>query len=135
LDIPLSRLHPTVSLAEEVLLENAGKRTEMSDATKAFRAAGKPSAELFAEASAIRSRFHRGGWILGGFVGLILCLKLIGLFIRRKQPEYDVDKGTCFSCGRCFAYCPYEQVRLGLITPEQLKELDRREVKIKQFRA
>jgi ferredoxin len=135
LDNSLSRLHPTVSLAEEVLLENAGKRTEMSDATKAFRATGKPSEELFAEARAIQIQFRKGGWILGGFIGLVLCLKLIGLFVRRRQLEYDVDKGTCLSCGRCFAYCPYEQVRLGLMTPEELKELDRREVRIKQFRA
>jgi len=135
LDIPLSRLHPTVSLAEEVLLENAGKRTEMTDATKAFRASGKPSEELFTKARSIQNQFHKGGWILGGFIGLILCLKLIGLFIRRRQLEYDVDKGMCLSCGRCFAYCPYEQVRLGLMTPEELKELDRRDVKISQFRA
>jgi ferredoxin len=135
LDIPLSRLHPSVSLAEEVLLENAGKRTEMTDATKAFRAAGKPSEELFAEAKSIQRQFRKGGWILGGFIGLILCLKLVGLFMRRRQLEYDVNKGTCLSCGRCFAYCPYEQVRLGLMTPEELKELDRRDVRIKQFRA
>ena len=135
LDVPLSRLHPTVSLAEEVLLENAGKRTEMTDTTRAFRASGKPSEELFSEANSIQTRFRRGGWILGGFIGLILCLKLIGVSLRRRQLEYDVDKGTCLSCGRCFAYCPYEQVRLGLMTPEELKELDRREVRIKQFRA
>jgi ferredoxin len=135
LNIPLSRLHPTVSLAEEVLLENAGKRTEMTDATKAFRATGKPSEELFAEAKSLQNQFHKGGLVLGGFIGLILCLKLVSLFIRRRQLEYDVDKGTCLSCGRCFAYCPYEQVRLGLMTPEELKELDRRDVRIKQFRA
>ena len=135
LDIPLSRLHPTVSLAEEVLLENSGKRTEMTDATKAFRASGKPSEMLFAEAKSIQVRFRKGGWIFGGFIGLVLCLKIIGLFIRRRQMEYDVDRGACLSCGRCFAYCPYEQVRLGLMTPEELKELDGRDVKIKQFRA
>ena len=135
LDISLSRLHPTVSLAEEVLLENAGKRTEMTDATKAFRATGKPSEELFAEAKSIQNQFRKGGWILGSFIGVILCLKLISLFIRRRRLEYDIDKGACLSCGRCFAYCPYEQVRLGLMTPEELKELDRRNVKIKQFRA
>jgi NosR/NirI family nitrous oxide reductase transcriptional regulator len=135
LDVSLSRLHPTVSLAEEILLENSGERTEMTDATKAFRASGKLSEELFAEARSIQIQFRKGGWILGGFVGLVLFLKLIGLFVRQSQKEYDVDKGTCFSCGRCFAYCPYEQVRLGLMTPEELKELDRREVRIKQFRA
>lgn len=135
LDAALSRLHPTVSLAEEILLENSGKSTEMSDATKAFRASGKPSEELFAEARSIQIQFRRGGWVLGAFVGLVLFLKIIGLFVRQRQKEYDVDKGACFSCGRCFAYCPYEQVRLGQMTPEELKELDRREVRIKQFRA
>jgi NosR/NirI family nitrous oxide reductase transcriptional regulator len=135
LDIVLSRLHPTVSLAEEVLLENAGKRTEMTDATKAFRATGKPSEELFAEAGSIQNKFHLGGWILGGFVGLVIGLKLIGLFIRRQRKEYEVDKGTCLSCGRCFAYCPYEQVRLGLMTREELSELGRRDGPVKQFRA
>jgi polyferredoxin len=135
LDIPLSRLHPTVSLAEEVLLENAGKRTEMTDATKAFRATGKPSEVLFAEAQSIQREFRKGGWILGGFIGLVLCLKLVGLFVRRRQLEYEVNRGTCLSCGRCFAYCPYEQVRLGLMTPEELEKLDRRDIRIKQFRA
>lgn len=135
LDVSLSRLHPSVSLAEEILLENSGERTEMTDATKAFRASGKLSEELFAEARSIQIQFRKGGWILGAFVGLVLFLKLIGLFVRQSQKEYDMDKGTCFSCGRCFAYCPYEQVRLGLMTPEELKELERREVRIKQFRA
>ncbi len=135
LDIPLSRLHSTVSLAEEILLENSGQRTEMTDETKAFRASGKPTEELFTEASTIQHKFKVGGWILGGFIGLVLCLKLVSLFLRRKQLEYDVDKGTCLSCGRCFAYCPYEQVRLGIITPEEAEEMGTREARIKQFRA
>jgi ferredoxin len=122
-------------LAEEIQLENSGRRTEMTDKTKAFRASGKPTEELFAEAGAIRHKFKVGGWILGGFVGLVFCLKLISQIIRRRQLEYDVDKGTCLSCGRCFAYCPYEQVRLGIITPEEAEEMGAREVRIKQFRA
>jgi ferredoxin len=135
LDFVLSRLHPTVSLAEEVLLENAGKRTEMTDATKAFRTTGKTSEELFDEARSIQKKFYVGGWILGGFIGLIICLKLISLFMRRRRLEYEIDKGTCLSCGRCFAYCPYEQVRLGLMTREELSELGGRDGPIKQFRA
>jgi ferredoxin len=135
LEIPLSRLHSTVSLAEEILLENSGQRTVLTDETKAFRAAGKPTEELFADASAIQHEFKVGGWILGGFIGLVLCLKLINLFMRRRQSEYDIDKGTCLSCGRCFAYCPYEQVRLGIITPKEAEKMGSKEVKIKQFRA
>ena len=123
------------SLAEEILLENSGERTEMTDVTKAFRASGKPTEELFADANSIQRNFKVGGWIVGGFIGLVLCLKLIGLFMRKRQLEYDVDKGKCLSCGRCFAYCPYEQVRLGIITPEEAEKLGSREVKPKQFRA
>jgi len=135
LDIPLSRIHPTVSLAEEILMENAGRRTEMTDPAKAFRASGKTTEELYAEAAAIRSKIRKGGWLLGGFVGLALWFKLFGLLVRRGRPEYEIDRGACFSCGRCFSYCPYEQVRLGLMTPEELKTLDKRDVPIKQFRA
>ena len=124
LEIPLSRQHATVSLAEEVLLENSGKRQEMTDETKAFRASGKPTQELLAEARAIRRKFKIGGWFFGGFIGLILCLKLMSFSVQRRQPEYAIDKGTCLSCARCFAYCPYEKFRLGLIGPDELKEIE-----------
>jgi len=135
LDVPLSRMHPTVSLAEEILLENSGQRVEMTDETEAFRASGTPTEELYAEASAIQDQFKVGGWILGGFIGLIICLKLINYFMRRNPQEYEIDKGTCFSCGRCFEYCPHEQVRKGFITPGEAAELGKGTVKIKQFRA
>ena len=135
LNIPLSRQHATVSLAEEILLEDSGGRTEMTDETKAFRSLGMPTEELVTEAASIQQQFKRGGWILGGFIGLVICLKFIGLFSRRRQFEYDVDKGTCLSCGRCFSYCPYEQVRLDLLSPEEADRLGTKERKIKQFRA
>ncbi len=122
--VPLARKHSTVALAESILAENSGKRTEMTDATMAFRASGKPTTELMAEAKAMQERFRLGGWFLGGFLGLALGMKLVGFSIQRRQPEYDVDTGSCLSCARCFAYCPYEQVRLGLIGPEELEEIE-----------
>lgn len=129
---PLAGQHPTVSLAAEIALENSGQRTEMSEATQAFRAAGKPYAELFSEAGVIQKNMRSGGWLLGGFIGLILGLKLIGLSRRKIRNEYTIDKGTCLSCGRCFRYCPYEQVRLGIISPEEFAEIRAREIPIKQ---
>ncbi len=120
--IPLSRQHKTVALAQEIFLEDSGRRQETTDRTQAFRSTGKPTDVLFSEAAAIQHKFKIGGWILGGFLGFIICLKLIGLSIRKKQVEHEVDTGTCLSCGRCFFYCPYEHVRLGLITPEQVEE-------------
>jgi len=123
LHVPLSRQHFVVSLAEEIHLENSGHRKETTEQTRAFRASGKPTQELFAEAAAIRDRFKIGGWFLGGFLGLVVCLKLIGLSMGRKQEEYEIDRGLCLSCGRCFKYCPYEQVRLGIITPDEIGNL------------
>lgn len=125
LHIPLSRRHKTVALAREILLEDSGKRQETTEQTQAFRSTGKPTEVLFSEAAAIQWKFKIGGWILGGFLGFIICLKLIGLSIRKKQVEYEVDTGTCLSCGHCFIYCPYEHVRLGLITPEQVDEFSK----------
>lgn len=121
--IPLSRQHFTVSLAEEIQLENSGMRTETTDETKTFRASGKSVEELFAEARVIQGKFKTGGWILGGFLGLIFCIKLISLTILKRQVEYTTDTGTCFSCARCFSYCPVEQVRLGKMDPEEMLKL------------
>ena len=121
--IPLSGQHFTVFLAEEIQLENSGKRTETTDETNAFRASGKLAEELFAEAQVIQYKFKTGGWILGGFLGFIFCVKLISLTIFNRQVEYTTDTGTCFSCARCFSYCPIEQVRLGKMDPDEVLKL------------
>ena len=51
----------------------------------------------------------------GAWIGLVIGVKLIHLSIRRRRTEYEPDRANCVSCGRCFWYCPNEQVRLGLI--------------------
>jgi len=107
-----SRLHATVRLAERIYLEEAGKVEGTTDASDAFRATGKEVKELYDEASNIRARFGLGGWFWGGFVGLVIGLKLIVVSIRRQRIDYQPDKAACLSCGRCFQYCPKEQVRL-----------------------
>jgi polyferredoxin len=129
LNSPLAGQHPTVSLAREIILEDRGIQTEMTDETKAFRAAGRETEELLQEAALIQNQFRTGGWFLGGFLGLILSVKLINLSVFRRRQDFSVDRGNCLSCGRCFSYCPYEQVRLGQMSKEELVEL---ETKFKQ---
>ncbi len=124
--VPLSRAHFTVSLAEDIMAGKPGHPSDLTDPITAFRASGEPIAELYAEAGQIQRKFKTGGWLLGGFIGLFLGLKMISLSTRRRQLEYDVDSGSCLSCARCFAYCPYEQERLGLIGPEELEEIKSR---------
>ncbi|MHC4560479.1 MAG: 4Fe-4S binding protein [Planctomycetota bacterium] len=113
-----SRAHPTVRLAERIYLEETGKAEETTEASLAFRASGKTIKELYDEASAIRARFGFGGWLLGGFVGLVIGFKLIGLSVWRQRTDYEADRASCLACGRCFEYCPKEHVRLKKMKEE-----------------
>ncbi|UCC98814.1 MAG: 4Fe-4S binding protein [Phycisphaerales bacterium] len=113
-----ARAHETVRLAERIYLEETGEVTETTDASAAFRATGKEIEELYADASSIRAQFGFGGWFFGGFAGLVIGLKLIGLSVWRQRTDYEADRASCLACGRCFEYCPREHVRL-----EQAKEV------------
>ncbi len=113
--VPLSRMHPTIRLAEQVRLEELGQSATTTDASDAFRNTGRPASDLYSEAWAIRHRFVMlGGW-LGAWVGLVLSVKLVSLSIRRRRVDYHPDRSGCVSCGRCFRSCPVELVRLGEI--------------------
>ncbi len=109
---PLSRSHPTVNLAQRIYLEENETFTDSTDASDAFRATGKTISTLYNEASAIKAQFSFGGWFAGAFVGFIIAAKLIGSTIRWRRTEYTANSAGCLACGRCFKYCPREQVRL-----------------------
>jgi polyferredoxin len=113
--IPLSRQHNTVALAEEILLEDSGQRTESTLETRTFRSQGKTTEVLLTEARDIQGQFKTGGWFLGGFLGLIFGIKLVNLSVRKKHIEYTANTATCLSCARCFDYCPFEQERIQSI--------------------
>ncbi|MBN2000053.1 4Fe-4S binding protein, partial [candidate division KSB1 bacterium] len=115
--VPFSRLHRIVSLAEQIRLEDTGKRSMPTDAGDAFRSSGKPTDELYEEALEIRSQFRTGSWMVGLFLGLVVVIKLIRLTFVPKRIDYTANKGHCLSCGRCFKYCPKEHERLGKIRP------------------
>lgn len=107
-----SRAHETVRLAERVYLEDAGKVEGTTDASSAFRATGEETQDLYARASNIRDKFGLGGWLFGGFVGLVIGLKLLGVSVMRRRLDYEADRAGCVACGRCFEYCPKEHTRL-----------------------
>ena len=116
---PLAHLHPRVQLAErmqrETRTQDMGQPMEPVDATTAFRNTGRPVEELYAEALGLRGQFGTFGLWLGAWMGLVIGAKLISLSIRRRRTDYQPDRANCVACGRCFWYCPVEQVRLGLI--------------------
>jgi len=109
---PFSRVHATVSLAERLWLEDTGKVEGFTDASEAFRGTGRPTGELYDEALELKNRFAFGGGLFGAFIGLVIGIKLVYLSIRRRRMDYEVNRGTCLSCGRCFSYCPKEHFRM-----------------------
>lgn len=114
---PASRLHPTVSLADQLVRAEgtAPQLGALSPDDLALERARQTPKEIVAGAAVIRHEFGIGGWIFGAWVGLVIGVKLISLSVRRKRADYEPDRGDCFACARCFEYCPNELVRRGLM--------------------
>ncbi len=114
---PASRLHPTVSLADQLVCAEgtAPNIGALSPDDLALERARQTPKEILTEAAGIRRKFNIGGWIFGAWVGLVIGAKLISLSVRRKRTDYEPDRGDCFACARCFEYCPNELVRRGLM--------------------
>lgn len=123
LDVIFARMHPTVSLAEKISLEDRGMAAPTLE-TQTFRTSGTPTQELMDQASAIQNKFHIGGWLLGGFLGLVFAFKLIKLTVPRRRVDYEVNEVSCYACARCFEYCPNEHVRLESLDKERIVKLN-----------
>jgi ferredoxin len=108
----LAQVHPTVRLAEQVAREDAGLTKTTTLESDTFRSQKTTTDELVKQAAAVRNSFAWGSPVFGGFVMLVFTLGFLGSFLRRGKPEYHPDRGECFSCGRCFSYCPREHLRL-----------------------
>lgn len=103
----LARVNPKVKLAQELL--NPDKSQPESFEVTAFKSAGQLTEVFFKETTKIIDQFYIGGWILGGFLGLVFGLTLASLSIFRYQEDYLPNKGRCLSCARCVDYCPVKE--------------------------
>jgi NosR/NirI family transcriptional regulator, nitrous oxide reductase regulator len=106
LALPLSRINSTVRLADEIryLKENGG--SQISVALNAFEESGKTEEQLFDEEQIVLEKFRKGAPWVGIFLGLSLGIGLFSQTIRKPRTEYKPHQGRCFSCGKCFEYCP-----------------------------
>jgi len=115
----LARGHPRVALAEQIEAEESGRIRETTDAGDVFRGSGETVAALATEAEERRADFVLGGWLAGGFVGLMIALRILAFSIRRTRVEYEADRELCLACGRCFDWCPVElERRKSGVVPE-----------------
>jgi ferredoxin len=104
----LSKVHRDVRLAQEIRIEKETGIEAVSKAAAAYKEAGQTEEELFANEMKIISRFRKASPWAGVFLGLSLGISLLSMTIRRTRTEYTPHRGKCYSCGRCFKYCPVE---------------------------
>jgi NosR/NirI family transcriptional regulator, nitrous oxide reductase regulator len=118
-----SRLHPTVELAERYVrqLQAPVQYPPMTaEALSLERAEADPEA-LLASARQIRERLSLAAWLFGGWVGLVIGVKLLALSVRVRRTDFEPDRGTCVACARCFEFCPNELVRRGGLPAQAVK--------------
>jgi NosR/NirI family nitrous oxide reductase transcriptional regulator len=102
----LAVVNTNVRLAREIRIEKVTGIESVSKIVVAFKESGKTEAELFTEEENIISRYRKASPWAGAFLGISLGIGMASLTIRRKRTEYKPDQGKCYSCGRCFKYCP-----------------------------
>ncbi|HEC41824.1 MAG TPA: 4Fe-4S binding protein [Bacteroides sp.] len=71
-----------------------------------FLSSDKSLDTLVEDAKIVREKFRKGGWYLGGFIGLVFGITLLNHSVIRKRKDYEPHRGDCFSCGRCMDFCP-----------------------------
>jgi ferredoxin len=99
-------VNSTVRLADEIRYLKVNGGSQISVALKAFEESGKTEEQLFAEELVIKDRFSKGSVWVGIFLGLSLGIGLFSQTMRKPRTEYKPHQGRCFSCGKCFEYCP-----------------------------
>jgi NosR/NirI family nitrous oxide reductase transcriptional regulator len=104
----LSKIHRDVRLAREIRIEQETGIESVSKAAVAYKETGQTDEELFTNEMLIIKRFRKAAPWAGIFLGLSLGIGLLSMTITRTRTEYKPHQGKCYSCGRCFKYCPVE---------------------------
>jgi ferredoxin len=113
----VAKLDPTVALAERFLQHQQSPVDYgvMTPEALSLQRAERDPKGLLEAATAMRQRFGLACTLFGGWVGLVLGVKLLSLSVHVRRTDFEPDRGACFACARCFRSCPQERVRLGLM--------------------
>lgn len=118
----VSRVNRDVRLAQRVWREEHKMVRGSTDQSKAFYRLGKPNAVAYQKALVVDKQFKTAGMSFGGWLGLIVGIKMILLSIRRRRSDYEADSAGCVGCARCYNSCPVERARHGDIEAIKLLE-------------
>lgn len=102
----LSIVNDNVKLAREIRAEKEKGIKAVSKSAVAFYESGRTEEALFDEENKIILRFRKGAPWVGIFFGLSLGIGLLRASSRKIRTDYEPDKGRCYSCGKCFKFCP-----------------------------
>ena len=104
----LASVNSNVRLAKEIRLEKETGIEAVTKTAAAFKESGKTDNELFSEELFIIDRYKKAAPWAGIFLGLSIGIGFVSLSVRKTRTEYKPHQGRCYSCGRCFKYCPVE---------------------------
>jgi len=104
----LASVNDNVKLAREIRLEKENGIKADSKAAVAFYESGRTEEELFEMEQLVIGKFKSGSPWVGIFLGLSLGLGYFRTSIRKPRKDYEPDRGRCYSCGKCYKFCPVE---------------------------
>src|SRR5450759_537657 len=102
----LSGANNTVRLARDIRIEKKSGIESDSKSVVALKESGKTESELFSEEELIIGRFKNDSPWAGAFLGISFGIGMITLTVRTRRTGYKPHQGKCYSCGRCFKFCP-----------------------------
>lgn len=117
-----ARIHPQVLLAEDYASRPEASRQSgpLTPDELALRRARENPEPILQAGIGLRRRIETGGWVFGGWVGLVIGAHLISRSLRRTRTDYEPDRGACYACARCFDFCPQERVRRDVLSPGEV---------------
>jgi polyferredoxin len=112
---PVSRLNPTVELAGRYIIQQKTPVDygAMTPETLSLQRAERDPEALLKSAMELQRRFRLACMVFGGWVGLVIGMKLVSLSLHTTRTDFEPDRGACFACARCFRSCPQELIRIG----------------------
>ncbi|MDR0232435.1 MAG: 4Fe-4S binding protein [Dysgonamonadaceae bacterium] len=108
-----SKVNKEVQLYDKVSENEIRPQEIQSLELQAFYGQGRTVEELKTQVAAIKKDFRIYSGIIGAFFGLVIALTLISLSTKRTRKLYEIDGADCVGCGRCFSYCPQNQIERG----------------------
>ena len=106
----LSRVNKEVKLYDLVMQQEANPQDKLSIELEAFYGQGDTVENLTERYHRIQVDFKFYATIAGALIGLLIGITLINLSIKRTRKLYEIEHKDCVACGRCFSYCPQNNI-------------------------